>query len=271
MGGTEGGRLWEPGDQAERLAELLGGDPERKMLPLRRDVRSLGTLLGNVIREQEGDALYEAVEAIRQLAIQHREQDSAAGAEPMLEAEQIVDGLDVRGAYGLTKAFSIYFELTNLAETAHRKRRRRALELNSDDPPQPGTMLGTLQRMKEAGVSANQALEQLRRVMVVPVFTAHPTEVSRRTVLFKRRRIAESLERLDSLPLTDAAAGAEEERIAAEITSLWQTDEVRRRQPAVTDEVRMGLDYYADVLIDTMPGVYAEIAAAFEKSYGIEA
>src|SRR5687768_12793634 len=270
MSGTERDRLWKPDDQAERLAELLGRDPEGKTLPLRRDVRSLGTLLGNVIREQEGDALYEAVEAVRHLAIQHREGESGSGT-PMLEAERIVDALDVRGAYGLTKAFSIYFELTNLAETAHRKRRRRALELNSDDPPQPGTMLGTLQRMKEAGVSANQALEQLRRVMVVPVFTAHPTEVSRRTVLFKRRRIAESLERLDSLPLTDAAAGAEEERIAAEITSLWQTDEVRRRQPAVTDEVRMGLDYYADVLIDTMPGVYAEIAAAFEKSYGIEA
>src|SRR5687768_1968470 len=204
--------LWKPDDQAQRLAELLGRDPEAKTLPLRRDVRSLGVLLGNVIREQEGDALYEAVEAIRQLAIQHREQDTTASHAPMLEAERIVDGLDVRGAYGLTKAFAIYFELTNLAETAHRKRRRRALQLNDDDPPQPGTMLGTLLRMKAAGVRADQALAQLRRVMVVPVFTAHPTEVSRRTVLFKRRRIAESLDRLDSLPLSDAAADAEEDR-----------------------------------------------------------
>ncbi|MDQ3516533.1 MAG: phosphoenolpyruvate carboxylase [Gemmatimonadota bacterium] len=259
--------LWKPDDQAERLAELLGRDPEGKTLPLRRDVRSLGTLLGNVIREQEGDALYQAVEAIRNLAIQHRENDPTGQSAPMLEAERIVDSLDVRGAYGLTKAFAIYFELANLAETAHRKRRRRALQLNSDDPPQPGTMLGTLLQMRLAGMSADEALAQLGRVMVIPVFTAHPTEVSRRTVLFKRRRIAESLERLDSLPLTDATAAAEEDRIAAEITSLWQTDEVRRRRPSVIDEVRMGLDYYADVLIDTIPRVYDELAAAVHNSY----
>ena len=260
--------LWKPEDQAERLFELLGRDPDAKTLPLRRDVRSLGTLLGNVIREQAGDALYEAVEAIRQLAIQHRENESTGHSAPMADAERIVDSLDVRGAYGLTKAFAIYFELTNLAETAHRKRRRRALQLDSDDP-QPGTMLGTLLRMKGAGMGADQALDQLRRVMVVPVFTAHPTEVSRRTILFKRRRIAQSLERLDALPLTDDAAAAEEDRIAGEITALWQTDEVRRRRPSVIDEVRMGLDYYADVLIDTIPSVYAELAEAWRKSYGV--
>jgi phosphoenolpyruvate carboxylase len=268
--------LWKPEDQSARLAELLGRDPDAKTLPLRRDVRSLGTLLGNVIREQEGDALFEAVEAVRQLAIRHREQDkpddSASQPDPrdapMLEAERIVDALDVRAAYGLTKAFAIYFELTNLAETAHRKRRRRALQIGSGGEPLAGTMLGTLLRMKVAGVGADAALEQLRRVMVVPVFTAHPTEISRRTVLFKRRRIAAALERLDTLPLTEAAAAAEEEKIAAEITSLWQTDEVRRRRPSVVDEVRMGLDYYRDVLIDTIPAVYGEIADAFASCYG---
>jgi phosphoenolpyruvate carboxylase len=268
--------LWKSEDQAARLVELLGRDAEAKLLPLRRDVRSLGTLLGRIIREQEGDVLFEAVEAVRHLAIRHREQDSgdeirgarSAGAAPMREAERIVDALDVGAAYRLTKAFATYFELTNLAETAHRKRRRRALQLSSDDPPQPDTMLGTLLRMKAAGIGVDAALDQMRRVMVVPVFTAHPTEVSRRTVLFKRRRIAEALERLDSLPLTDAAAAAQEEHIAAEITSLWQTDEVRRRRPSVTDEVRMGLDYYVDVLIDTIPDVYVELAAALSQCYG---
>ncbi|MEX2111264.1 MAG: phosphoenolpyruvate carboxylase [Gemmatimonadaceae bacterium] len=268
--------LWKSEDQAARLVELLGRDAEAKMLPLRRDVRSLGTLLGRIIREQEGEVLFEAVEAVRHLAIRHREHDSGdeirgtrdADAAPLREAERIVDALDVGAAYRLTKAFAIYFELTNLAETAHRKRRRRALQMSSDDPPQPDTMLGTLLRMKAAGIGVDGALDQLRRVMVVPVFTAHPTEVSRRTVLFKRRRIAEALERLDWLPMTDAAAAAQEEHIAAEITSLWQTDEVRRRRPSVTDEVRMGLDYYVDVLIDTIPDVYAELAAAFGQCYG---
>lgn len=268
--------LWSADDQVARLAELLGGDIETKTLPLRHDVRSLGTLLGQVIREQEGDALFDAVESLRQLAIRHREHDlgdaitgpADADTALMRDAERIVDALHVRDAYKLTKAFAIYFELTNLAETAHRKRRRRALQLDSQGPAQRGTMLDTLLRMQAAGVDMDAALEQLRRVMVVPVFTAHPTEVSRRTVLFKRRRIAEALERLDTLPLTDAAAAAEEEKIVVEITSLWQTDEVRRRRPSVTDEVRMGLDYYADVLIDTVPGVYAELALAFSECYG---
>ncbi|MGQ0560874.1 MAG: phosphoenolpyruvate carboxylase [Gemmatimonadota bacterium] len=268
--------LWRAENQAARLDELLGRDAERKTLPLRRDVRSLGRLLGQVIREQEGQALFDAVEALRHLAIRHRENDLGdrigstddAHTALMREAERIVDGLDMRAAYGLTKAFAIYFELTNLAETAHRKRRRRALQLAPDEPPQPGTMEGTLLRLKAAGLDAAAVLAQLRRVRVVPVFTAHPTEVSRRTVLFARRRIAEALERLDTVPLTDAAAAAQEERIAAEITALWQTDEVRRRRPSVLDEVRMGLDYYVDVLIDTIPELYTELAAAFRRAYG---
>jgi phosphoenolpyruvate carboxylase len=268
--------LWTAEDQAGRLAELLGGDAELKTLPLRRDVRSLGRLLGQVIREQEGDALFEAVEALRHLAIRHREEGIAdqperaenGDSELMREAERIVDALDVRGAYRLTKAFAIYFELTNLAETAHRKRRRRASEVDTAQRPQPGTLEGTLQRLRAAGLDAPAVIAHLRRITVVPVFTAHPTEVSRRTGLFKRRRIADSLDRLDQVPLTHAAADAEEERIAAEITTLWQTDEVRRRRPAVTDEIRMGLDYYADVLIDTMPDIYRGISAAFEQCYG---
>jgi phosphoenolpyruvate carboxylase len=268
--------LWKAEDQFARLAELLGEDPDAKTLPLRRDVRSLGRLLGQVIREQEGDELFNAVEALRQLAIRHREDEvtdwsvepRAAQAALMQDAERIVDVLDVRAAYHLTKAFAIYFELTNLAETVHRKRRRRALLLQTGEPPQPGTLHGTLLRLKEGGVDAAAALEHLRRVSVVPVFTAHPTEVSRRTVLFKRRRITEALERLDRVPLADAAAAVEEERLAAEITTLWQTDEVRRRRPAVLDEVRMGLDYYADVLIETVPDIYAGIAEAFRDSYG---
>ncbi|HUF64534.1 MAG TPA: phosphoenolpyruvate carboxylase, partial [Gemmatimonadaceae bacterium] len=273
---TETDPLWKPEDQFERLAELLGGDPELKTLPLRRDVRSLGRVLGHVIREQEGDALFEAVEALRHLAIQHREgeptQQIHARENPhsalMLEAERIVDGLSVGAAYRLTKAFAIYFELTNLAETVHRKRRRRASELESDEQPQPGTLHGTLLRMKEAGLNAAAVLAHLRRVSVVPVFTAHPTEVSRRTVLFKRRRIVAALEQMDIVPLTHTAAMVHEEQIAAEITTLWQTDEVRRRRPSVVDEVRMGLDYYADVLIDTMPNIYSEISAAFHECFG---
>lgn len=263
--------LWRAQDQAERLAELVATDVEQKTAPLRRDVRSLGRLLGTVIREQEGEALYEAVESLRGLAIRHREADAPASGDHdalMAEAERIVDGLEVPAAYGLTKAFATYFDLTNLAETAHRRRRRRAAQLRRGEPPQPGTLRGTMERLHAAGLSVEAVLDLLGSVRVVPVFTAHPTEVARRTMLFKRRRIADVLERLDAVPLTDEAASSHEAALAAEITLLWQSDEVRRRRPSVIDEIRMGLDYYADVLIDTVPAVYAELADAFGRSYG---
>jgi phosphoenolpyruvate carboxylase len=263
--------LWKVESQHQRLAELLAEPGAEKEAPLRRDVRSLGMVLGEVIREQEGDALFQAVERLRHLSIAHREREEAedgAGDEPEREAGSLAAALSVRDAYRLTKAFSIYFELTNLAETAHRKRRRRASLLHADQPPQPGTFAGTLLRLRDAGVDRDAALALLARVEVVPVFTAHPTEVSRRTVLFKRRRISEALERLDWLPLTDAAAAAGETSIAAEVTALWQTDEVRRRRPSVADEVRMGLDYYPGVLVPTVPELYGEMAEAFRRVYG---
>jgi phosphoenolpyruvate carboxylase len=263
------GPLWRAGDQAARLAELRGRDAELKTAPLRRDVRSLGRLLGQVIREQAGVPLYETVESLRQLAIAHREQQDGGHADAAIEeADRIVDALDVATAYGLTRAFAIYFDLTNLAETAHRARRRRAVQLDPHAAPQPGTFRGTLQRLRSAGLAADAVLDLLRTTCVTPVFTAHPTEVSRRTVLFKRRRIAQSLAQLDVLPLTDAAAAALEDAILAEITTLWQTDEVRRRRPSVIDEVRMGLDYYADVLIDTIPELYAGLDADFADTFG---
>ena len=125
--------LWSDNDQSSRLAELTAdtSDPAKE-LPLRRDVRSLGILLGRVLVEQEGEAFFEVVERLRRLLIQHREQPPAGTAPEefeaglMAQAREIISGLSVDDAYRVTKAFAIYFELTNLAETNHRKRRRRA-------------------------------------------------------------------------------------------------------------------------------------------------
>src|SRR5882724_12799540 len=196
--------LWATANQAERLAELTAktSDPA-KDLPLRRDVRFLGMLLGKVLVEQEGDRLFKIVEQLRRLFIQYREQP---GSEGLTEAHKIISALTVDDAYRVTKAFAIYFELTNLAETNHRKRRRRAAKLHAEQPALEGSFRGTFRRMRAAGIDAGQALEVLRQIKVVPVFTAHPTEVARRTVLLKRRRIGKQLERLDRLPLSAAAA-----------------------------------------------------------------
>ncbi|MBD0321420.1 MAG: phosphoenolpyruvate carboxylase, partial [Gemmatimonadetes bacterium] len=170
--------LWTAGSQAERLAELTADDAALKEAPLRRDVRSLGKLLGQVMREQEGEEFFKAVERLRHLAMGHRDlEEGVAGVaddERMRDAEEIVGGLGLREAYRLTKAFSTYFELTNLAETQHRKRRRRGAQLRPGDPAQAGTIRGTLERLRDAGVGREAALEQLARVLVVPVFTAHP-------------------------------------------------------------------------------------------------
>ena len=174
--------------------------------------------------------------------------------------------MTVAEAYQIVKAFSTYFELTNLAETNHRKRRRRAALLASGASDKPGSLRGTLLRMREAGIDAEQALEWLRQVQVMPVFTAHPTDVARRVVHFKQRRIARELELLDRLPLQHSEALHGQDSILAEITALWQTDEVRRRKPTVLDEIKMGLDHYPDSLMAPLPTLYEDMAAAFRQS-----
>ncbi|HYU99192.1 MAG TPA: phosphoenolpyruvate carboxylase [Pyrinomonadaceae bacterium] len=270
--------LWGAHDQATRLVELTSDEPDVKEAPLRRDVRSLGRLLGEVLKEQAGETLFNAVEEIRQLAIEYRElehdgpqdRNGAPEHELMERVALIVTDMELVDAYRMTKAFAIYFELTNLAETNHRKRRRRTAQLSPKRQPQPGSIRGTLRRMRQSGINLETALELLRRIEVIPVFTAHPTEVARRTVLFKRQRIAANLELLDRLPLTDAEAIKHEAAIAAEITALWQTDEVRRRPPTVRDEIKMGLDYYSGCLIDMLPNLYEEFADALREEYECE-
>ena len=264
--------LWNADEQKARLSELTArSDDSAKDRSLRRDVRSLGALLGRVLVEQAGKELFAAVEELRRLMIQHRERGRGGNSadELMARAEATISKMDLTRAYQVTKAFAIYFELTNLAETNHRKRRRRARQLEQHRATLPGSFRGTLLRMKKAGISAEAALTALRQVMVTPVFTAHPTEVARQTVLLKRRRIAEQLERLDRLPLTDAEALRCEQAIHAEIISLWQTDEVRQTKPTVDDEIRMGLRYFRLSLFETLPRIYAEVAESMRDIYGI--
>src|SRR6185369_10141181 len=153
-----------------------------------------------------------------------------------------------------------------LAETNHRKRRRRAAQL-SPGPPQPGTFRGTLLRIRDAGVGLEDTLEALKRIRVIAVFTAHPTEVARRTVLWKRQHIAQLLEQLDTVPLVGSRALEIQQEIMAEITAWWQSDEVRRTPPTVFDEIQMGLDY-STVLLETIPEVYQEIADSLRAVYG---
>ncbi|MGA8556689.1 MAG: phosphoenolpyruvate carboxylase [Candidatus Acidiferrales bacterium] len=268
---SAGAPIWGADDQNQRLEELTAATADAvKKISLRRDIRSLGMLLGKVLVEQVGESLLEVVEQLRRLLIERREESSANNSKKLLmaEARRIVSGLEVRDAYRVTKAFAIYFELANLAETNHRKRRRRAAKLHAEQPPLSAAFRGTLIRMRDAGISADSALDALRKLKITPVFTAHPTEVARRTVLLKRRRISQHLENLDRLPLPSSDASEYESLILAEITSLWQTDEVRLKKPGPLDEVRMGLDFYPMTLFDALPHLYAELQDSFFAVYG---
>jgi len=276
MASTRRKPLWKADDQRARLAELTArSDEPAKDNPLRRDVRSLGAILGEVLVEQSGQELFASVEELRRLLIKHRETvrrrpEKASSPALMLKAREIVSEMDLTRAHQVTKAFATYFELTNLAETNHRKRRRRAGKLDREHPPLPGSFRGTLVRMKESGISAEDALAAIGQIAITPVFTAHPTEVARQTVLLKRRRIAQQLERLDRLPLTAEEAEDCENNIRAEVTSLWQTDEVRLAKPTVDDEIRMGLRYFRLSLFEALPKIYAEIVESFREVYSLD-
>jgi phosphoenolpyruvate carboxylase len=266
--------LWNPESWSQRLAELEAQTGDLKEAPLRRDVRSLGMLLGEVLREQAGEELFAHVEALRQGTIRRRDAEARGSEEEAAthaaKALELVHSLPVERALLLTRAFAFYFELINLAETNHRKRRRIALRLSGEMNRQRGSLAGTLSEMKRVGIRWEEALDWLKRVLVVPVFTAHPTEVARRSVMFKRRRIGEFLEALDQVPIPEQDLARLEELVLAEITSLWQTDEVRSRRPTVYDEIKMGLDYYDVSIFETLPSLYREIGEAIHESYGVE-
>lgn len=269
--------LWTPERWTDRFAELEARDFDAKQAPLRRDIRSLGALLGQVLREQAGDELFEQVEALRRASIARREAELAGDPEAarryLDDAQALTHAAaaDPATAHKLARAFAFYFELINLAETNHRKRRRRAALLDAGpaqrDNVQRGSFRGTLRRMKQAGFTRETILALLARVCIMPVFTAHPTEVARRSVMFKRRRISDLLEQLDRIAVPAAEIASLEEDLLAEITALWQTDEVREARPTVRDEVRMALDYYEASIFSTVPVLYAEIASALDAEF----
>jgi phosphoenolpyruvate carboxylase len=266
--------LWNPESWSQRLAELEARTGDLKEAPLRRDVRSLGTLLGEVLREQAGEDLFAHVEALRQGTIRRRDAEARGNDEEAArhaaKALELVHSLPVERAILLTRAFAFYFELINLAETNHRKRRRIALQLSGAVGRQRGSLAGTLCEMRRVGIGADEAMDWLKRVLIVPVFTAHPTEIARRSVMFKRRRIGELLATLDRIPIPEQDLARLEELVLAEITSLWQTDEVRSHRPTVYDEIKMGLDYYDVSIFATLPSLYREIAEALRAAYGLE-
>lgn len=239
----------------ERQVEFRSEDK-----PLRDDVHRLGALVGEMLREQGGDELYTRVEGARRAAIRRRE--GVAGASEELAAG--LQGLDATAARDLVHGFSAYFQVVNLAEKVHRIRRRRAYLRRPDGPPQRESLLDALGRLRQArpDLRAPELQALLDELSVEPVFTAHPTEATRRVLLEKEQRIARRLvERLDGA-LTVAEERAALARIRAEITAAWQTEEHSPLRPTVADEREHVLFFVTDVLYPIVPSFHEELERA---------
>jgi phosphoenolpyruvate carboxylase len=230
-----------------------------KDAPLRDDVRTLGALVGDVLREQCGDPFFQLVERARRAAI--------ASAEDELHA--LVRGLPPPDAETLVRAFSTYFEVVNLAERIHRIRRRRDY-LRSASDPQEGSLKATFGRLAAASIPPPQIAALLQHLRIEPVFTAHPTEATRRTLLEKEQVIGRLLvERLDPSRTPDEERAALA-RIREEVTIVWQTDPQPSARPTVMDELENVLFYLTDVVYRIVPPFYEELQQAVRTVYDIQ-
>lgn len=231
---------------------------------LREDVHALGGLVGEIVHDQGGEELFQLVEGDRVTAIRHRDGDPQAAVELVVRTADRPAGL----ARDLIRAFGKWFEVVNLAELVHRLRRRRDYQSRSDRP-QPGGIGDCLYRLKAAGFSGEQVLELLRGVTIYPVFTAHPTESTRRTILRQQQQIADlMMERLDPT-LTPADRRVLWERIRTEVTAGWQTEAHPRERLTVADEREHVLFYLAEVVYRVVPALYEELAIGFDEVFGL--
>lgn len=233
---------------------------------LRDDVHDLGALVGEILKEQGGDALFDMVEGDRVAAIRWRE--GTPGAQGALRAR--VANREPAVAKDLVRAFSTWFHVVNLAEQVHRMRRRREYFRDSDHP-QPQGVEDALQRLKERGLKLEDALDLLSGTRIEPVFTAHPTESPRRTMLRQQQRIAGILlDRLDT-SVTPQERRALWGRLRTEITTGWQTEEHQRDRLTVADEREHVLFYLVEILYRIVPSFYDEIEFALARVYGVAA
>ena len=236
--------------------------------PLRRDVRLLGRLLGEVLIEQEGQALFELEEQVRHLAIQRRRGPKPGRRAAAAELAALLQKLPLEQAEPVLRAFSVYFQLVNLAEQHHRIRRFRAHASDAQAKPQRGSLEAAFQSLKEAGVSKERIREALGAMQITLTLTAHPTQAARRTLLEKLYSIQRLLEEGDRCSLTPQESADRLETVREDITALWQSDELRRMRPTVGDEVKNALWYVEEVLAEQLSRLPEMISWAFEAIYG---
>ncbi len=233
---------------------------------LRAQVKLLGTLLGKVLQETAGEGVFEAVEALRQGFVDlHQQEDAAVRARLMA----LIESMPPEQLEQVIRGFSTYFSLANIAEESHAHRNRRR-QMAMGGNLWIGSFHRTLADLKEQGITAETLQGLLDRMLFTPVFTAHPTEARRRTVMEGLRRVFLLCDRLYDPMLGENEREEIEAGLDVEIRIMWRTDELREHKPEVQDEVRTGLYYMRNSLFEAVPRAYRYFEKAVRKHYGTD-
>ncbi len=230
---------------------------------LRSRVKLLGTLLGNVLRSQAGEEVYQAVETLRTGFLDLRNKNSTTDRNKLT---QMVNELDPATLSKVIRGFSIYFSLVNIAEESFQHDQRR--ELAQLGETFYGSFEHTIKTLKEQGIDAEQLSGLLSSLAYIPVITAHPTESKRRSVMENLRTIFQTNEKLRNPQLNQIQQDEISIELENQIRVLWNTDEVRSQKPQVADEIRLGLYYARRTLFNAVPEVYRNLEKAVIKHYG---
>jgi phosphoenolpyruvate carboxylase len=253
-----------------------------KDAPLRRDIRLLGDFLGKAVQQHDGLEVFQIVEQLRQSCIRLREYNRASlQADPEnasilahkiteldQEITQIVEESDLDTAIDVIRAFTVYFHLVNTAEQHHRIRRGQAHELDIQAPRRRGSLGALIEQFKHADLSSEQVQQLLDQLSIELVFTAHPTEATRRSLITKAREIDNLLEKQDAaLAMTPRQQAHWQRKLESLISLLWHTNAVRHVRPELLDEVKMGTYYLDEVLYTALPDLYAELEDHLHRAY----
>ena len=222
---------------------------------LRDDIRLLGSILGDTVRSQEGETVFGLVEGIRQTSVRfHRDEDETARR----ELERLLNGLSPGQTTRIVRAFSYFSHLANIAEDLHHIRRTRAHALIGS-APREGTLPYALARIREAGIAPAELRAFFADALVVPVLTAHPTEVRRKSTLNREVEIALLLTERERVRLTPEEQVASDEALRRAVLTLWQTSLLRRTKLTVLDEVENGISYHGSTFLRELPRLYAAL------------
>jgi phosphoenolpyruvate carboxylase len=235
-------------------------------LPLRDDIQRLGRLLGERLRITEGDALFETVERVRALS---KDAHGPAGDRAFEELAAYLDEQPIARALPVARAFSQFLNLANIAEQHHRIRRRRDYQKNPQAGPQRGSFDEAFARLIAQGVAPERLHAAVSDMRVELVFTAHPTEIMRRSLIQSHARVADLLAADDRTDLTPSERVAIEDALRREVAILWSTSEVRAERPSPLDEVRWGLAVIDQRLWYAVPDTLRALDAALERHTGL--